>query len=1203
MADNVELQGLEFQIVNDSAAAVKGLEALTATLNSLKAATSGSTSGLSRTATNLNKISSALNNFNNNAAVQKIKSLSSALSVLDQVKVSSSIANQIKSLSTALDGLSPTSGNKLTSLANGLKPLSELGKSKLTTFINQLKKLPEVIDELEKADIDKFTQQMQELAVAMKPLADEMQKVSNGFSAFPSKIQKLISSTHSASNSFNLLNKVTNGLKFGTVIAAFGKLKNVIWPCIEASNKYQEDLNLFTVSMGEYVEEARKYAESISEIMGIDLAEWMRNQGIFNTLLEGFGAVSDRAYKMSKNLTQLGYDISSFYNINVEEAMQKLQSGISGELEPLRRLGYDLSVARLQQEAYALGIDKSVSSMTQAEKAELRYYAIMTQVTTAQGDMARSLEAPANQLRVLQAQFTMCARAIGNIFIPMLNKMLPVAIAVVQVIREIADAIASLFGFELTEIDYSSLDNATSSVGCLTDELDSAGSAAKKLKKYLAGFDELNVMPSNSDGSGSGASASAGGSGFDFELPEYDFIGNAVSTRVDEIKEKLEDILSLVAEIGVGFLAWKLSKKFLNRIEALSVALGLTLLIDSIRITLKEGLSWHSVIEGAIGGALIGAGIGFKLGGWKGAIGGVVIGIGVSLLINGITSIATEGFDAENVLTSITGALTTVLGIIGICKKFNSNAPAQVPEIDTASTTVETVNNRTSTLLSKMKTLAATLGWGLVILGEVAVAAIIFTGAIAIVGWELGKIGETWQPVIENAGTVAAAIGIGTVLLVAIGAACYGLGTLGAAVALNVGIGVLVLAELGVATGLFLVEIWAIGVALDNIGRAWQPVLNNGKEIASAIGVGTALLIGVGVVAAALGAASVVSVGLLPAAIALGTALLVDLAKAFVDFVKELTKVANELNGNLHPAFEKLNPKIPQITSNAKKFTKLIAELSDVIADYTKSMGKVTWTSIVSSFQKLFSKDPIKSFANSVEKIYSSTQILNKKLTIANEELTSAVALMSSYSELMKKLQSICGNSSSFNLPTTIYTNMKEAGAKLVTGWADGINQNANYLKDAMSSLNNAVFGSNGASSIGYTYGQSFAKGVSNAIKNYTFPTIKGTVTTSGSKAQIKLSAYAEGGFPDEGQLFIAREAGAEMVGAMGRRTAVANNDQIVEAVSAGVYKAVKSANGGGNNNRNITIVAQCDGKTLFQVVADENGKVIRGTGKSPLWA
>ena len=109
----------------------------------------------------------------------------------------------------------------------------------------------------------------------------------------------------------------------------------VIASWITQSNQYIEDLNLFTASMGKYAEEAQTYAEAVSEALGIDPGEFMRNQGVFNTIISGFGVASDKAYLMSKNLTQLGYDISSFFNISFEDAMQKLQSGISGELSVL----------------------------------------------------------------------------------------------------------------------------------------------------------------------------------------------------------------------------------------------------------------------------------------------------------------------------------------------------------------------------------------------------------------------------------------------------------------------------------------------------------------------------------------------------------------------------------------------------------------------------------------------------------------------------------------------------------------------------------------------------------------------------------------------------------------------------------------------------------------------------------------------------
>ena len=221
-------------------------------------------------------------------------------------------------------------------------------------------------------------------------------------------------------NSLGGLNSVMKGIKWSTMYVGIRKVSSLIAKAITKSNAYQENLNLFTVAMGKYADKAYEYGQTVSDVLGIDFSQWVRNQGVFMTLATGFGVVGDRAYIMSKNLTQLGYDLSSFFNISVEDAMQKLQSGISGELEPLRRLGYDLSQARLEAVALSLGIDKSVSSMTQAEKAELRYYAILNQVKTAQGDLARTLDAPANQLRILKAQFEMAAQAIGNIFIPAL---------------------------------------------------------------------------------------------------------------------------------------------------------------------------------------------------------------------------------------------------------------------------------------------------------------------------------------------------------------------------------------------------------------------------------------------------------------------------------------------------------------------------------------------------------------------------------------------------------------------------------------------------------------------------------------------------------------------------------------------------------------------------------------------------------------
>lgn len=335
------------------------------------------------------------------------------------------LSNSLKKFSQSVSGLTglTLAREQVQGLVDALKPLESVQKSGFGSLANGLDKLVKlapqidtVTESLRKTDLDSFAEQCNRVATAITPLATQMEKVAAGFSAFPARIQRLLKSNTSLAASNTVLGKsyVNLAAKISLAYMGMRRIAGVIASWITDSNSYIENMNLFNVSMGQFAKEAQNYAEQVGEIMGINPGEWMRNQGVFMTITDGFGVASDRAYIMSKNLTQLTYDLASFYNISTSDAFQKLESGISGELEPLRRLGYDLSVARLQQEAYNLGIDRSVTSMTQAEKAELRYYAIMTQVTNAQGDMARTLEAPANQLRILQAQVEQATRALAT---------------------------------------------------------------------------------------------------------------------------------------------------------------------------------------------------------------------------------------------------------------------------------------------------------------------------------------------------------------------------------------------------------------------------------------------------------------------------------------------------------------------------------------------------------------------------------------------------------------------------------------------------------------------------------------------------------------------------------------------------------------------------------------------------------------------
>lgn len=1050
MADNVEIQGLEFQIVNDSTQAVTGLQNLINTLNRLKTATNGGATGLSKTAQGIRELSNSLKGLNSGDASQKITRLTNALTALSQVgnvKISSSIANQLTAINTALAGLKWTDGDKLTSLANGLRPLSELGKANMTTFINQLSKLPKVIEDLEAADIDKFTQQMTALAAAMKPFADEMQKVSNGFSAFPSKIQKLITSTEkynaSARKATTTTGKFTSGLKALNVAAVaitFRKIGHFIAQAVTESNKYQEDLNLFTVALGQYADEAKEYAEYVSDIMGIDPAQWLRNQGIFNTLLTGFGDTAERAQLMSQNLTQLGYDLSSYANIPIEETMLKLQSGISGELEPLRRLGYDLSQAKLQQTALNLGIKESVANMTQAEKAELRYYAIMTQVTTAQGDMARTLEAPANQLRILQAQLTQAARAIGNIFIPALNAILPYAIAVVQVIREIANALANLAGFKLTEVDYSGVNSAAVGAGSLADNLDDAAGAAKKLKQYTAGFDELNVFAPNT-GSGSGAGAGGAG-GFDFDLPTYDFLGDAVQTRIGEIKKMIEDTLAEITTIVSGFM---LAVGAILVVTGVNIPLGVGLMAaGAVGLAATVGLNWTAMsselastlalITGVVGGFLLALGAIM-------AFSGANLPLGIALMaLGGASLVSAAVINWHNSDRHLTDALTTLTGVlagaslaVGAMLAFTGVATGlgialmavgAVTLVSAAALNWNSIPDALASPLSRVGLLVsgATLALGAILafsgcmpLG-IALMAIGATSLVSVMALNWNGLSDEIQNVIAIITTVV------SVAFLAIGAALAFSGA-------NIPLGLALLAAGAVTMGTAIMPNW--NDLSDNVQQKISMITTV---------VGGALL-AVGAILALSGVALPLGLGLMAAgALSLG------------------------------------------------------------------AVATLNWDFVVNSIKKVVSV---------ITGILSGALIvLGVLLCLSGAGVGLGLAVLAAGLSLSYAAWTLDDN------PIT----------RFVRQMANSIIGLVNGVIDAINDMFHIQF--NGLSVMGITLIPAFD------IRLVDIPHIP---------------FFEDGGFPNEGQLFIAREAGAEMVGAMGRRTAVANNDQIVEGISAGV--------------------------------------------------
>ena len=1052
-ADNVEMQGIEFQIINDSDEATNSIERLGQALSELKTNVKGGISAVSRAGSAISKLRTALDGIDTSGIANKLKGVSDAVNQLNispnakissslpknitalnaavaniqpekivqlgsalqavanssGAKISATLPKNITALNTALAGLDAGGIAKLSGLADGLRPLGELERAKLTSFTNQLSKLPAVIQELDKVDLDKFTQQMKDFAEAIKPLADEMNKVAAGFSAFPTRIQRLITSTEQyngtvrrATTSTNAWNSAIKAISFVTIYRAAAKLLSA---AIAKSSQYTEDLNLFTVSMGKYAEEAYNYAQNVSEIVGIDPAEWMRNQGVFNTIITGFGVAGDKAAYMSKNLTQLGYDIASFYNLDFESAMQKVQSGIAGELEPLRRLGYDLSVARLEQERLNLGIDKSVSSMTQAEKSQLRYYAMMTQVTQVQGDMARTLEQPANMLRVLKAQFEQCARAIGNLFIPILVKVLPFAIAVANALREIIAAIAGLFGVTLQAPDWGdSFGGATAGSGAIADNMDSAAGSAKELKKYLAGFDELNVLPDQNQGGGSGGSAGGGGGDLGIELPGYDFLENAVGNKIDEWKKKLEplvnfvkdnlkEILELVATIGTALLAWRLATELMTGISALKAlsqnGLSIPLTITAGAILTATGFKIEfSGIKDAIEKKLNGFNFSEII------LGGLVGTAGTGLLGKGIGQFIAKAFSESTIAKAITaGGGTISTGLIG-----------------------------------------AAIG------GIVAGIPMFVTGIYDAVTNGLNILNGLLIP----AGSTLAGAGIGAII-----------GSLGGPI--GTGIGAIIGLVVGGLTdlGILIYQKW------DEISAFFAPV------------------------------AEWFDVNVVQPISGFFSGLWTDIVDTFSPAVTWFSDLWKSVSQTFEDVFYDIG----------------------ILVSGTWETIKIVW-GIASDWFEMHIIQPL---FNLFSSLWSGITgwASNTWASICNWALA-AYTYINTY----------------FISP------MRYAVSTVFNGLVGAVKSALNGVISALNSALSWMFGG--------------INGILSSLRNFS---IAGYSPFAGLKeiSVPKIPMLANGGYVDQGQLFIAREAGAEMVGSIGRRTAVANNDQIVEGITNGV--------------------------------------------------
>lgn len=616
MAD-VDITSLSVEISAESQGAELNIDKLTTAISNLR--TKGS---VGKVCTSLDKLSSSIAALKQASAgisgLDKVTNFLNGISSVNTtagVKGVNSVVNAIKKIPNAVSALNGVDfysmSGSITQLTNALAPLSILDISGLKSLGSAFKAIgtvPDLTDKLKAADLDSFADSCQKISTALTPLASQLETVGNAFAKLPPQLSKVVTQANrvTAANErqkksyMSLSSQMNSFMRNMAKLVSLKAIATYLGNAAEKFNSYYEAANLFGVSMKGLTGEASTFINKMETLLGIDPTEAMNNMATIQGLTTSFGMASDKAYVLSKNLTQLGYDLASLKNIPVAESFTKIQAAISGELEPIRRLGVDLSQARLQQELLNLGYSQSVSSLSQADKAVLRYIAIMKQTTDAQGDFARTLSSPANMIRILQAQLNSLARAVGSLLYPALKSILPPLIAAVELVKELVTGIASLMGVKVEFPDFSS---ASDAVGGVTDAMDNTtkatGKAAKAFKNYIMGFDELNVIQKDngsSGGSGSGAGA-AGNILGDVDLSGYDMFKNYVGSSVDEIKAKLEKLLPLISGIAAGFATWAISNAVLTALEKIK---GEGSLIEAVLKLWKNPIMAAAVAVGII---------------------------------------------------------------------------------------------------------------------------------------------------------------------------------------------------------------------------------------------------------------------------------------------------------------------------------------------------------------------------------------------------------------------------------------------------------------------------------------------------------------------------------------------------------------------------------------------------------------------------
>ena len=1197
------------------------------------------------------------------SSAAKIQELANALgSLKDSAKITTAV-NGLNKLAGALNTLNPALSaldtSKLKDLGTSVSGLSSLQKlSGLNSALNTLKKLPDVVNGLDAANLAKFATQMERLSKALSPLATQIDTISRGFAKLPSRVSQVVTATNqmaaatekstraikeqsvavNAGKGINLMAAIYN---FNEIMGAVQMVGNGFEYVMAQAMEWDGIQYRFGRAFGEDAGEVLAYAEKINDVLGINIQQFMQYSSLYGSLLSGFGMAQEKVTTISVGLTELSYDIWAAYNDRfktLEDASEAVRSAITGEIEPIRNAGIALTEASLQEYMDEVGMATvSIEKLSEAQKAEVRYAAMMKAATNQGivGTYASEIKTAEGAVRDLSQAFKSLTQAFGSLFIPIIQAAIPYVTALINVIYDVIAAIASFFKVSFFKIDWgnnskgssdfaSNMEKAADSAGGVGGGMGAAADAAKKLRDYTMGFDELNVIqpPTESSGGGGGGGGGGGidwGDGLDLKTLWDDSVFKQAERQVDELKQKILDwfddwkvaiaiVAGALGAIGMATMlehlgeALNLGDKFLGvmgTIKKLSTsAIVITLqyyFVHELLESFIEKGSWRDYILALVTTA-IGSGILYSQ--WGNA--GLVIGLAVTAVASFATAFADGKLDSiEEVVTGLTGLATAAGAVVIAWKKL---APAIAG------------SNLVQVLLGVKSGSAAAssaLTFMFPTLSKIAVA---LSGAASAVGTFLAGItAPVW-------GTIAAVIaGIASVALFLARNWDEVVAAVKRFFEQNIA------PKLEAISDHFDALVDALGPVGELIGDVFEDLWDSIKRVAGRIGdvlggIGKALEVVGGVIFSVVGGVIAVAfdvfIGIVENVVQYISGF-VQIISGMIDFIVALFE-----GGDVEAAWQKIwdgvvdcaeavvglviDPVVDLVNGVIDWFTELwdvlvghsiVPDTIDAIVEWFLSLPEKIFSplqafveGVVKKFQDMW--DSIKQWyntdvapkftraywMNTFDKVVSgiSSKLSEIKGAIAGKWQTivewynTNVAPKLAFSYWVDKISSFVDVGK--EIVENIKSGLKEKWDKLVEWWSE--------LELPSFKIKTPHISWSSTEASGWIADTLAALGMPTRIP------------------KLEVAWYAQGGFPGMGELFVAREAGPELVGKIGGRTAVANNDQIVAAVSQGVYSAVVAAMSSGGDGSAQTVNVYLDGKQIYssmKKVEAERGVSIMG--------